>query len=58
MWNANIRVYDKVARTNNLEEQPLRGVPKKRYSENMQQIYSRTAMPKCDFDKVASELWF
>ena len=58
MWNANIRVYDKVARTNNLEEQPLRGVPKKRCSENMQLIYGRTAMPKCDFDKVASELWF
>ena len=25
----------------------------KRYSENMQQIYRRTPMPKCDFNKVA-----
>ena len=28
----------------------------KRCSENMQQIYSRTAMPKCDFKKVGSNL--
>ena len=25
----------------------------KRFSENMQQIYRRTPMPKCDFNKVA-----
>ena len=35
-------------------KQPLRGVFKKRCSENMQQIYRRTPMPKCDFNKVAS----
>ena len=28
----------------------------KRCSENMQQIYSRTLMPKCDFNKVAKQL--
>ena len=33
------------------QNQPSRGVLKKRYSENMQQIYRRTAMPKCDFNK-------
>ena len=30
-----------------------RGFLKKRCSENMQQIYRRTPMPKCDFNKVA-----
>ena len=27
-------------------------------SENMQQIYSRTPMPKCDFNKVAKQLYW
>ena len=36
-----------------IQKQPPIGVPKKRCSENMQQIYRRTAMPKCDFNKVA-----
>ena len=36
-----------------LQKQPFRGVPKKSYSENMHQIYRRTPMPKCDFNKVA-----
>ena len=35
-----------------LQEQPPRGVPRKRCSENMQQIYRRTPMLKCDFSKV------
>ena len=26
----------------------------KKYSENMQQIYRRTPIPKCDFNKVAA----
>ena len=34
-------------------EAALRSVLKKRFSENMQQIYRRTPMPKCDFNKVA-----
>ena len=29
------------------QKQPLGDVPGKRYSENMQQIYRRTPMPKC-----------
>ena len=37
----------------NVKKQPPRGVPGKRCSENMQQIYRRTPMPKCDFNKVA-----
>ena len=35
------------------QKHPSRGVLRKRYFENMQQIYRRTAMPKCDFTKVA-----
>ena len=30
----------------------------KRCSENMQQIYRRTPMPKCDFNKVALQLYW
>ena len=33
-------------------KQPSRGVLRKRCSENMQQIYRRTPMPTCDFNKV------
>ena len=35
------------------KKQPSRGVFIKRCSENMQQIYRRTLMPKCDFNKLA-----
>ena len=37
-------------------KQPSRGVLGKRFSENMQQIYRRTPMPKCDFNTVAATL--
>ena len=35
-----------------VQKQPSRAVLRKRCSENMQQIYSRTPMSKCDFNKV------
>ena len=35
-----------------IQKQPSKGVLKKRCSENMQQIYRRTPMPKCDSNKV------
>ena len=35
-------------------KQPFKGALRKRCFENMQQIYRRTPMPKCDFNKVAS----
>ena len=35
------------------QKQPRRFVLRKRCSENRQQIYKRTSMPKCDFNKVA-----
>ena len=37
------------------QKQSPRGVPRKRCSENMQQTYRRTPMPKCDFNKVAKQ---
>ena len=39
------------------QKQPSRGVLRKRCSENMQQIYRRTPMPKYDFNKFASQLY-
>ena len=42
---------------NDIQKQPSRGVLSKRYSENMQQIYRRTPMLKCDFNKVALQLY-
>ena len=38
---------------NLIQRQPSGGVLKKRCSENMQQNYRMTPMPKCDFKKVA-----
>ena len=35
------------------QRQPSRGVPRKRFSENMEQIYRRITMQNCDFNKVA-----
>ena len=39
-----------------VQKQPLIGVLKKRCSENVQQIYWITPMPKCDFNKVVLQL--
>ena len=38
------------------QKQPPRGVLSKRCSKNMQQIYRRTPMAKCDFNKVTKQL--
>ena len=38
-------------------QQPPRGVPRKWCSEKMQQIYRRTPMLNCDFNKVAKQLY-
>ena len=40
------------------QKQPPRGIPRKRCSEDMQQIYRRTPMLKCDFNKVASQIYW
>ena len=39
------------------QNQPPRGVLKKKCSENIHQIYRRTPMPKCDFHKVALQTY-
>ena len=39
----------------NIQKQPPRSVPRKRCSENMKQTYRRTAIPECDFNKVAKK---
>ena len=41
-----------------IQKQPSWLVLKKRWSENMQQIYMRTPMPKCDLNKVALQLYW
>ena len=46
----------KLGKTSAMQKQPFRGVLRKRCSENMQQIYRRTPMPKCDFNKVEKQL--
>ena len=40
--------FDKIFK---IQKQPPGGVPRKKCSENMQQIYRGTTMPKCDFNK-------
>ena len=39
------------------QKQPPTDVPRKKCSKNMQQIYRRTPMPKCDFNKVAKQVY-
>ena len=38
-----------------IQKQPPRGILKKRFSENMH--YRRTPMPKCDFNRIALQLY-
>ena len=40
------------------QKQPPRRVPRERCSENIQEIYRRTPMPKCDFNKVALQFYW
>ena len=47
-----------VSLINKFQEQPSRDVLMKRYSENMQQIYRRTPIPKCHFNIVAKQLYW
>ena len=39
------------------QKQPPRAVLKKRYSEHMQQIYRKTLMSRCDFNKIPLQLY-
>ena len=38
------------------QKQPPRGVLKKKCSDNMQQIYKRSTMPKCNFNEIATQI--
>ena len=40
------------------QKQPSGGALRKRCSENMQQIYRKTPMPKCDFNKFAMQFYW
>ena len=51
-------VGNKIIFSYEVEKQPSRGVLRKRRSENMQKIYRRTPMPKCDFNKVVKQLYW
>ena len=48
---------DRVAGNNDNQKQPPRAVRKKSCSENTQQVYTRTPMPKSDFNKFAFQLY-
>ena len=39
------------------QKQPLRGVPRKKCSEHVQQIHGTTPMPKHGFNDVAKQLY-
>ena len=40
-----------------IEKQPPKRVLTKKCSENTQQIYRGTPMPKCDFNKITLQLY-
>ena len=44
-------------RSRDQQKQPPKGVLKERCSENMQQIYMRTPMTKCDCTNAAKQLY-
>ena len=52
-----MEIQVRIQKISYLQKQPFRGVFRKRYSENMQQIYRRTPMPKSDFNKVALHIF-
>ena len=42
----------------NQQKEPTKGVLRKRCAENMHQIYRRTPMSKCGFNKVEKQLYW
>ena len=53
-----VLVHHDVIDFRQIQNQPSRGVCKKSYTENMQQIYKRTLMLKCDVNKVALQFYW
>ena len=58
MWNESTRQKRVKLKLMTFQRQPLRGVLRKRCSENMQQNYRRTPTPKCDFNKFVLQLYW
>ena len=58
VWTSNLKeVFDDTfLNILKIQKQPSRGVVRKRCSENMQQVYRRTPMPKCDFNSNFVEI--
>ena len=61
--NYHIRSYcliilDFMEQYHNQQKQPSRHVLRKSCFENMQQIYRRIPMPKCNFNRVAKQLYW
>ena len=50
-------VKEQYTENSSFQKHPSRGVLRKRCSENIQQIYRRTPMRKCDFNKVARQFF-
>ena len=55
---AQCRVYLLDTYKSSHQKQPTRSVLRNSCSENMQQIYRSTPMPKCDFNKVSKQLYW
>ena len=53
-----LRQSNETATSIQIQKQPPRGILKKRCSENVQQIYRRTTMLKCNFNKVAKQFYW
>ena len=45
------------SRERNNQKQPSNGVLRKSCTKTMHQIYLRTPMPKCNFNKIAKQLY-
>ena len=54
----NCRKFKRTPFLQNTQTQPSRGVLLGKRSKNMQQIHRRAPMPKCDFNKVAKQLYW
>ena len=51
-----MEIFPSIPEFIDLQKQPSRGVLRQSCSENMLQIYRRTPLSKCDFNKVALEI--
>ena len=57
LFHFSLQCYFFISLVNLIQKQLSIGVLIKRCPENMQRIYRRTPMPKCDFNRVALQLY-